>query len=57
MTIKMFQVEYGSKAPSMLRYHKHARIETSTTGGGSIALLARSSSTFPEYQGDELLPP
>ena len=30
----MLQIEYGSKAPSMLRYHKHARIETSTTWGG-----------------------
>ena len=32
--IKMLQVTYGSEAPSMLRHHKHARIETSTTRRG-----------------------
>ena len=31
--IKMLQAGYGSKASSMLRYHKHTRIETSTPGG------------------------
>ena len=39
--IKMFQVEYGLKAPSMLRYHKHTRIETSTTGGGFYCSLGK----------------
>ena len=29
--IKMLQVNYGLEAISMLRNHKHARIETSTT--------------------------
>ena len=45
ITNKMLQVEYGLKAPSMLRYQKHARIETAAPEEGSIAPLARSSST------------
>ena len=45
ITIKTLQVKYESEAPSMLRYYKHARIETSATEEGSIAPLARSSST------------
>ena len=40
-TIKMLQVEYGSKAPSMLRYHKHTRIETSTTWGEFYCSLCK----------------
>ena len=39
--IKMLQVEYGLKAPSMLRYCKHARIETSTTWGGFYCSLSK----------------
>ena len=39
-TIKMLQVEYGSKASSMLRYHKHARIETSASRGGFYCSLS-----------------
>ena len=31
IAIKMLQDKYGSEVPSMLRNHKHARIETSTT--------------------------
>ena len=41
ITIKMLQVEYWPKAPSMLRYHKHTRIETSTTGGGFYCSLSK----------------
>ena len=37
----MLQVEYGSKAPSMCRYHKHARIETSATRGGFYCSLSK----------------
>ena len=39
--IKMLQIEYGMKAPSTLRYHKHARIETSTTRGGFYCSLSK----------------
>ena len=39
--IKMLQVQYGSKAPSMLRYQKHARIETSTTQRGFYCSLSK----------------
>ena len=31
ITIKMLQVKYGQQTTSMLRNHKHARIETSIT--------------------------
>ena len=41
ITIKMLQVEYGLKAPSMLRYNKHARIETCTTRGGFYCSLSK----------------
>ena len=41
ITIKMLQVEYWSKVPSMLRYHKHTRIETSTTRGGFYCSLSK----------------
>ena len=41
ITIKMLQVEYGSKASSMLRYHKHTRIETSTSGEGFYCSLSK----------------
>ena len=39
--MKMLQVEYGSKASSMLRYHKHARIETSASRGGFYCSLSK----------------
>ena len=39
--IKMLQIENGLKAPSTLRYHKHARIETSTSGGGFYCSLSK----------------
>ena len=45
-TIKMLQIEYGTKAPSMLRYHKHARIETSTTGGAFYCSLSKKLISF-----------
>ena len=41
ITIKMLLVEYGSKASSTLRYHNHARIETSATGGGFYCSLSK----------------
>ena len=40
-TIKMLQMEYRMKAPDTLRYHKHARIETNTTGGGFYCPLSK----------------
>ena len=46
ITIKMLQVEYGTKAPSMLRYHKHTRIETSATGGGFYCSLSKKLINF-----------
>ena len=44
--IKMLQVKYGSKAPSTLRNHKHARIETSTTRRGFIHSLSKKLINF-----------
>ena len=41
ITIKTLQVQYGSKASSMLRYHKHARIETSASRGGFYCSLSK----------------
>ena len=41
ITIKMLQVKYGSEASSMLRYHKHARVETSTTRRGFSCSLSK----------------
>ena len=45
--IKMLQVKYGSKAPSMLRYYKHARIETSTTRRGFYCSLSKKLINLP----------
>ena len=39
--IKMLQIEYGTKATIMLKYHKHARIDTSTTAGGFYCSLSK----------------
>ena len=39
--IKMLQIEYATKAPSMLRYHKHARKETRTTRAGFYCSLSK----------------
>ena len=45
--IKMLQVEYGLNATTMLRYHKHARIETSTTRRGFNCSLSKKLINLP----------
>ena len=45
--IKMLQVKYGSKVPSTLRYHKHARRETSTTKRGFYCSLSKKLINLP----------
>ena len=42
----MLQVKYGSEASSMLRYHKHTRIETSTTRRGFNCTLNQKLINF-----------
>ena len=44
--IKTLRIEYGTKAPSTLRYHIHARIETSTTWGGFYCSLSKKLINF-----------
>ena len=41
------RVKYGSKAPSTLRYNKHARIETSTTRRGFNCSLSKKLINLP----------
>ena len=45
--IKILQVKYGSEAPSMLKYHKHVRIETSTTRRGFNCSLSQKRINLP----------
>ena len=45
--IKMLQVKYGLEAPSMLRHHKHTRIEASTTRRGFSCSLSQKLINLP----------
>ena len=45
--IKMPQVKYGLETPSMLRHHKHTRIETSTTRRGFNCSLSKKLINLP----------
>ena len=45
--IKMLLAKYRLQAPSMLRHHKHARIETSTTRRGFNCFLTKKLIKLP----------
>ena len=45
--IKMLQVKYGLEALSMLRHHKHYRIETSITRRGFTCFLSKKLINLP----------